>query len=82
MLNSTVHYGTALFKLNRVRVQHGLDRTCFSFYTCASICVHTRLMMPNLLCKVLMYALDVYTIRRCVFYRLLSVILGCFNVTN
>ena len=30
-------YGTAQFKLDRTRVQHGLDTTRFSFRTCASM---------------------------------------------
>ena len=28
---------TAQFKLDRTRVQHGLDTTCFSFHMCASM---------------------------------------------
>ena len=33
----------------------------FSFHTHASLRVHARLMMSNLPCKALVYALDVYT---------------------
>ena len=36
--------------------------TCFSFRMFASLHVHTRLVMSNLLCKALVYALDVCTI--------------------
>ena len=33
-------YGTAQFKLDRTRMQHGLDTTRFSFHTNASMRVH------------------------------------------
>ena len=52
---------TAQFKLERTCVQHGLDTTHFSFHTHASMHVHARLMTSNLLCKALVYALDMCT---------------------
>ena len=58
-------YGTAQFKLDRTRVQQGHDMTHFSFHMHASLCVHTRLVTSNLLCKALMYALDVCTMHAC-----------------
>ena len=58
-------YNTAQFKLDRTRVQHGLNMTRFSFHTCASLHVHARLMMSNLPCIALVYALDVRTIHAC-----------------
>ena len=61
----TITYSTAQFKLDRTRVQHGLDMTYFLFHMCASMCVHTRLVMSNLPCIALMYALDVCTMRAC-----------------
>ena len=54
-------YGTAQFKLDRTQVQHVLDTTHFSFHTRASIHVHARLMMSNLLCKALVYTRDMCT---------------------
>ena len=51
-------YGTAQFKLDRIRMWHGLNTTHFSFYTHASMRVHARLMTSNLSFKALMYALD------------------------
>ena len=39
--------------------------THFSFHTCASLRMHTRLMTSNLLCKTLLYALDVCMIHMC-----------------
>ena len=58
-------YGTAQFKLDRTRVQHGLNTTRFSFHTHASVSVHARLMTSNLPCKALVYALDMCTIHVC-----------------
>ena len=52
---------TAQFKLDRARVQQGHDTTCFSFHTHASLRVHARLVTSNLLCKALMYTLDMCT---------------------
>ena len=52
-------YSTAQFKLDRTRVQHGLDTTHFSFHMRASMHVHARLMISNLRCIALVYALDV-----------------------
>ena len=46
-------YSTAQFKLDRTRMQHGLDTTCFSFHVRASIHMHTRLMTSNLPFKAL-----------------------------
>ena len=54
-------YGTAQFKIDRTRMRHGLDTTHFSFYMHASMRVHARLMTSNLLCKSLVYALDMCT---------------------
>ena len=54
-------YGTAQFKLDRTRVQHGLNATRFSFCMCTSLRVHARLMTSNFSCKALVYALDVCT---------------------
>ena len=45
-------YGTVQFKLDRTCVQHELNTTCFSFHT------HARWMTSNLLCKPLVYTLD------------------------
>ena len=41
-------------------MRHGLDKTCSSFHTCASMCVHKILKMLNLLFRAL-----VYELRRC-----------------
>ena len=54
-------YGTAQFKLDRTRVQHGLNMTHFSFPKRASMLVHARLMTSNLPCIALVYALDLHT---------------------
>ena len=65
-LLSSYNYGTAQFKLDRTRVQHGLNTTRFSFYMRASMRVHTRLMTSYLLLKTLVYTLDVcMTVCRC-----------------
>ena len=55
------NYNIAQFTLDRTYVQHGLDMTCFSFHTLASLRVHARLVMSNLPCKafVTVSALDV-----------------------
>ena len=58
-------YSTAQFKLDRTCMQHGLDATCFSFHTRASMRVHARLMTSNLPCIALMYALDMCTMHAC-----------------
>ena len=58
-------YGTAQFKLDRTCVQHGLDMTHFSFHTRASLRVHARLVMSNLPCKALVYALDMCMMHSC-----------------
>ena len=58
-------YNTAQFKLDRIRVQQGHDMTRFSFCTCASLCARARLMTSSLLCKALVYALDVCTMHAC-----------------
>ena len=58
-------YGTAQFKLDRTHMQQGHDTTRFSFCTHASLCVHARLVMSNLPCKALVYALDVCTMHAC-----------------
>ena len=58
-------YSRAQFKFDRTCVQHGLDTTCFSFHTHASMRVHTKLMMSSLPCKALVYALDVCTMHAC-----------------
>ena len=52
---------TAQFKLDRTRVQHGLNMTCFTFCTHASMRVHARLMTSNLSFRALVYTLDVCT---------------------
>ena len=43
----------------------GMTLHVFSFHTCASLCVHTKLVTSNLPCKALVYALDVYTMHAC-----------------
>ena len=53
----TKRYGTAQFKLNKTRVQHGLNMTRFSFYMHATMRVYATL---NLLFNALVHALDVY----------------------
>ena len=58
-------YGTAQFKLDRTRVQHGLGTIRFSFHTCASMSVHARLMTSNLPCIALVYAQDMCTMHIC-----------------
>ena len=58
-------YGTAQFKLDRTRVQHGLDTTRFSFHTNASMRVYARLMTSILPCITLVYALDVCMMHTC-----------------
>ena len=50
-----------MVQLDRTCVRHGLDMTHFSFYACASMHLHTRLMMSSLSFKALVYALNVYT---------------------
>ena len=45
------------FKADRTRVWHSLDTTCFLIYTCASICLHARVMMLNLSFRALVYVL-------------------------
>ena len=57
----TANYNIAQFTLDRTYVQHGLDTTCFSFHTLASLRVHARLVLSNLPCKafVTVSALDV-----------------------
>ena len=57
---SSIH-GTAQFKLDSAHVQQEHDTTRFLFHTHASLHVHARLVTSNLLCKVLMYALDMCT---------------------
>ena len=54
-----IKYGTAQFKLNRIRMQHGLNTICFLFYMHASMHVYARLMTSNLSFKALVYTLDV-----------------------
>ena len=54
-------YGTAQFKLDRTRVQQGHDTTHFSFHARASLRMHVRLVMSNLPCKALVYALNMCT---------------------
>ena len=51
----SVLYSTAQCKLERRIMRYGLNMTHCSFYTCASMHVHARLMMPNLSFKTLMY---------------------------
>ena len=58
-------YGTAQFKLDRAQVQQGHDTTRFSFHTHASLHGHARLVTSNLLCKALMYTLDVCMMHAC-----------------
>ena len=58
-------YGTAQFKLDSTGVQQGHDMTRFSFHTHASLRAHTRLVTSNLLCKALVYTLDVCTMHAC-----------------
>ena len=63
-------HGTVQFKLDRTHMQQGHnttrhDTTHFSFHTCASLCVHARLVMSNLLCKALVYALDMCMMHAC-----------------
>ena len=59
--NHILKYSIAQFKLDKTCVQHGLNATRFSFHTCASMHVHTRLMTSNLPCIALVYTLDVCT---------------------
>ena len=61
------NYNIAQFTLDRTYVQHGLDMTCFSFHTLASLRVHARLVMSNLPCKafVTVSALDVCMMHAC-----------------
>ena len=61
------NYNIAQFTLDRTYVQHGLDMTCFSFHTLASLRVHARLVMSNLPCKafVTVSALDVCMTHAC-----------------
>ena len=56
-----------MVQLNLNLTEHSCskDMTCFSFHTRASLCVHARLVMSNLLCKALVYALDVCTMHAC-----------------
>ena len=58
-------YSTAQFKLDSTRVQQGHNTTRFSFHTHASLHVHARLVMSNLPCKALVYALDMCTMHTC-----------------
>ena len=58
-------YGTAQFELDRACMQQWHDMTHFSFHMRASLCVHARPMMSTLLCKALMYALDVCMMHVC-----------------
>ena len=58
-------YSTAQFKLDSARMQQGHDTTLFSFHTHASLHVYARLVISNLPCKALMYALDVCTMHTC-----------------
>ena len=51
----SVLYSTAQCKLERRLMRYGLNTTRCSFYTCASMHVHARLMMSNLSFKTLMY---------------------------
>ena len=46
-------------------MQQEYDTACFSFHTHASLRVHARLVMSNLPCKALMYALDMCTMHAC-----------------
>ena len=61
------NYNIAQFTLDRTYVQNGLDMTCFSFHTLASLRVHARLVMSNLPCKafVTVSALDVCMMHAC-----------------
>ena len=55
----SVLYSTARFKLERTPMRYGLDMTDISFYTCASMYTHARLMMSHLSFKTLCtYAID------------------------
>ena len=59
-------YGTAQFKLDRTRIQQGtFFMARFSFHMHASLRVTSRLVMSNLPCKALVYALDVCTMHVC-----------------
>ena len=51
----SVLYSTAQCKLERRLMRYGLSTTRCSFYTCASMHVHARLMMSNLSLKTVMY---------------------------
>ena len=51
-------YGTVQFKLDITWMWLGLDMIHFSFYMCACMHVHARLMRSNLLFKALVYALN------------------------
>ena len=61
------NYNIAQFTLDRTYVQHGLDTTCFSFHTLASLRVRARFVMSNLPCKafVTVSALDVCMMHAC-----------------
>ena len=61
------NYNIVQFTLDRTYMQHGLDMTCFSFHTLASLRVYTRLVMSNLPCKafVTVSALDVCMMHAC-----------------
>ena len=65
---SLASYGTAQFKLVQhtctARARH--DMTHFSNHKRASLRVHTRLVMSNLPCKALVYALDMCTMHACI----------------
>ena len=60
-----LNYITAQFKLDKTHVQHRLKTTCFLFHTHANMHVHTRLMMSNLPCITLVYALNVCMMHTC-----------------
>ena len=51
-------YSTVQFKLDRTRMQYGLDTTRFSFHMHESMRVHARLMTSNLPYIALVYVLD------------------------
>ena len=63
--DSLTTYSTAQFKLDSTRMQQGHDTTHFSFHTCTSLHVHARLVISNLPCKALVYALEVCTMHAC-----------------
>ena len=62
---SNLYTVTAQFKLDRTRMQQEHDTTRFSFRMRASLRAHARLMTSTLLCKALVYALDVCTMHAC-----------------